>query len=254
MAERQPETSNGMSAEEYERLVLLAAKRRRGEACDELEGWLRADPAAAEMVEALDDAAQELDRQIEATAPSAEHRASQRAALLAEVERRRRTRRLRWAGVLAAAAALVIAVPLLWRPAVVGRATVRALSDASQSREFDVRSGQAVRAEPATRVRIELGDGREIELEPEAAVSVYDHRVTVLDGKITGSSGSVEMRIDFADWSLRLAQSTEIVLELSDKECRLWTDREARLMHGSTERVLKGGETTTLDLGKQTEQ
>ena len=254
MAEKPPETSNGMSAEEYERLVLLAAKRRRGEACDELEDWLRADPSAAEAVEALDDAAQELDRQLQATAPSAEHRASQRATLLAEVERRKRVHRLRWAGALAVAASLVIAATLFWRPAVVGRATVRALSDASQSREFDVRSGQTVRAEPATRVRIELGDGREIELEPEASVSVYDHRVTVLDGKITGSSGSVGMRIDFADWSLRLVRSTEIVLELSDQECRLWTDREARLMHASTERVLKGSETTTLDLGEQSEQ
>jgi len=254
MAERQPETSNGMSAEEYERLVLLAAKRRRGEACDELEDWLCADPAAAEMVEALDDAAQELDRQLEATAPSAEHRASQRAALLAEVERRRRVHYLRWAGALVAAASLVLAVTLFWRPAVVGRATVRALGDAGQSREYDVRAGQTVIADAGTKIQINLGGGQEIELQPEASVLAYDHRMVVLHGTVDGRSGLVGMRIDFADWSLELGLSTEFTLGLSDEGCRLWTDREARLMHGSTERVLKGGETTTLDLGEQTEQ
>jgi len=78
-----------MSLEEYERLVLLTARRRRGEPSDELEDWLRTDPAAAETVELLDDVVEELNRQMEATAPSAEHMALQRASLLAEIERRR---------------------------------------------------------------------------------------------------------------------------------------------------------------------
>lgn len=141
--------------------------------------------------------------------------------------------------------------PILLRSlAGLGQARVRDALKASQEREFDVRSGQTDQAEAATDVRIELGDGQEIGLEPQASVSVYDHRVTVLDGKITGSSGSVETRIDFADWSLRLVQNTEIVLELSNQECRLWTDREARLMRASTERVLRAGERTTLELGE----
>ena len=88
-----------MSLEEYEHLVLLVARRRRGEPSDELEDWLRTDPAAAEEAELLDDVAEELHRQLGATAPSAEHIALQKALLLAEIRRRRRTRRPRWARV-----------------------------------------------------------------------------------------------------------------------------------------------------------
>jgi len=103
-----------MSLEEYERLVLLAARRHRGQPCDGLKDWLRADPEAAETVELLDRVGRELDAQLEATAPSAAHVASQKASLLAKIEQRRRVRRLRWAACLVATAGLVLAIILLW--------------------------------------------------------------------------------------------------------------------------------------------
>ena len=251
MAEGLSPLDEGMTEEEYERLVLLADQRRRGEPCDELEAWLRADPAAAETVEALDRAAEELARQISASAPTAAHVAAQKASLLAKIERRQRIRRLRWVGGLAAAASLVLAAALCWRPAVVGRATVRALSDASQGREYDVRAGQTVTADAGTKIQIDLGGDQEIELQPKASVSVYDHRLTVLSGRVNGSSGSAEMRIDFMDWSILLEPGTRFRVWLTDQRCTLWTDREARLLRGSDERTLTAGETTTLDLSEQ---
>lgn len=255
MAESQTWPDESMSLEEYERLVLLAARRRRGEPSDELEDWLRADPAAAETVELLDDVAEELNRQIEATAPSAEHMASQRAVLVAEIQRRTRTRRrLRCGGALAVAASLAIAVALLWRPAVVGRATVTALGDASRDEQFDVRAGQTVTANAGTRVQIDLGGGQEIELQPQASVSAYDHRTVVLDGKVNGTSGSLAMRIDVAEWSILLEPGTRFRIALADQRCILWTEHEAKLLHGSGERMLVAGETTTLELSSPTGQ
>jgi len=238
-----------MTEEEYERLVLLADQRRRGEPCDELEAWLRADPAAAETVAALDRAAEELTRQISASAPTAAHIAAQKASLMAKMERRQRIRRLRWLGGLAAAASLVLAATLFWRPAVVGRARVVALSDMGGGREFDVRAGQTVVAHPGNKVQIDLGDEQEIELQPKASVLVHDDRIVVLEGGVHGRSGSLALRIEFADWWLKLDEGTVFTLDLSEKRGKLWTNREARLSHGSDERLVPAGQTTRLELG-----
>ena|GEM_PF-2212684 len=252
MPESESRPDDGMSLEDYERLVLLAAKRHRGEPCEELEEWLRADPEAAEDVELMDEVAAEVHRQLEATAPSAEHTASQKAALLAEIERRRRARRLRWAGAgaLTVAASLVIAVTLLRQPAVVGRATVTSPRQASPEQGFDVRAGQTVTANAGTEIQIDLDDGHGIELQPQASLLVYDHKLVVLNGQIDGKSGSVGMRIDVADWSILLEPGTRFRVSLADQRCILWTDHEAKLLQDSGERMLPAGETTTLELSE----
>lgn len=249
MADGLSPLDDGMTEEEYERLVLLAERRRRGEPCDELEAWLRADPAAAETVAALDRAAEELARQMSASAPTEDHIAAQKASLLAKIERRQRTRRLRWVGGVAAAASLVLAAALFWRPAVVGRATVRALSDARESREFDVRAGQTVTADAGAKIRIDLGDDQEIELQPSASALVHEDRIVVLKGSVHGRSGALALRIEFADWWLKLDEGTVFTLDLSEKRGKLWTDREARLSHGSDERLIPAGQMTRLELG-----
>jgi hypothetical protein len=251
VAEDETASDDGVSLEDYERLVELAAQRRRGIPCPELEEAIRADPAVAELVQNEDFVAEHVCLCLESLAPTPEQRAAAEVRFRAAAERLlRRRRRLRWAGGLAVAATLLIAVPRVWPRAVIGRATVRNLGDAADARAFEIRAGQNVVANAGTKIQIDLAGGGELGLQPTASVSVENGRIVLHDGTVHGRSGLLPLRIEFGERSLELGPDTLFTLEWSEKRAMVWTNHEAKLRHGAQQRVLPAGATTTLTLGE----